>query len=391
MEHFEKTHIYPLIENKTKLYLRYIDDIIMIWTGSENELFNFLNDLNKKHRSIKFDYKYSTKKIEFLDTQLYITEECKLETTLYRKPTDCQNYLHASSNHPYSLKKSIPYSQALRIKRICTSTEEYKTHCTALRQQLVEKRYNANLIKEQIERVDCLDRELLIIENKPKKSKIIPLSVTYNKNLPNIKSILDKHWHILKSNNQHEQIFKENPIIAFRKNKSLKDIIGGNTIEENKRKLKVKKKTTGKCSPCFSNKGLCCNHILNTSTFQSSQTKETFNIYHHVNCKSKYVIYLLQCDLCNCQYIGKSETPFNIRLNNHRKDVSSINAIPACKHFNKPAHNFNTHAKFTIIEKLEKTVNVNKETLTKRLKQRENFWIKRLKTLTPNGLNQELN
>ena len=171
MEHFEKTHIYPLIENKTKLYLRYIDDIIMIWTGSENELFNFLNDLNKKHRSIKFDYKYSTKKIEFLDTQLYITEECKLETTLYRKPTDCQNYLHASSNHPYSLKKSIPYSQALRIKRICTSTEEYKTHCTALCQQLVEKRYNANLIKEQIERVDCLDRELLIIENKPKKVK----------------------------------------------------------------------------------------------------------------------------------------------------------------------------------------------------------------------------
>ena len=187
------------------------------------------------------------------------------------------------------------------------------------------------------------------------------------------------------------KLSKKIPSFNLRKNKSLKYIIGGNTIEENKRKLKVKKKTTRKCSPCFSNKWLCCNHILNTSTFQSSQTKETFNIYHHVNCKSKYVIYLLQCNLCNCQYIGKSETPFNIRLNNHRKDVSSINAIPACKHFNKPAHNFNTHAKFTIIEKLEKTVNVNKETLTKRLKNWDNFWTKRLKTLTPNGLNQELN
>ena len=107
----------------------------------------------------------------------------------------------------------------MRIKRICTSTKEYKTHCTTTRQKLVEKRYNAYLIKEQIERIDCLDRELLIIENKPKKSKIIPLSVTYNKNLPNIKSILDKHWHILKCNDQHEQIFKENPIIAFRKTK----------------------------------------------------------------------------------------------------------------------------------------------------------------------------
>ena len=47
MENFEKTHIYPFIENKTKLYLRYIDDIIMIWTGSEYELVHFLNDLIK--------------------------------------------------------------------------------------------------------------------------------------------------------------------------------------------------------------------------------------------------------------------------------------------------------------------------------------------------------
>ena len=163
--------------------------------------------------------------------------------------------------------------------------------------------------------------------------------------------------------------------MAFRKNKSLKDIIGGNTIEDNKRKLKVKKKTTGKCSPCFSNKELCCNHVENTTSFQSSQTKETFNIYHHVNCKSKYVIYLLQCTLCKCQYIGKSETPFNIRLNSHRKDVSSVTGIPACKHSNETGYNFNSHAKFTIIDQLEKNNNLDKETLTKRLKLRENFWI----------------
>ena len=64
-----------------------------------------------------------------------------------------------------------------------------------------KKVFNTDLIKEQIEKVDCLDRELLFIENKPKKSKIIPLSVTYNKNLPNRKSILEKHW--LKSNDQN--------------------------------------------------------------------------------------------------------------------------------------------------------------------------------------------
>ena len=255
----------------------------------------------------------------------------------------------------------------------------------------MKKKYPADLITEQMERVDTLNRSDLLNNEKKMNDNILPLSTTYNKNLPNIKSILEKHWHILKVNPEFEQIFKVNPMIAFRKNRSIKDIIGGDTIENNKRMLPAKTKKAGKCSPCFSNKGLCCNHVENTTSFQSSQTKETFNIYHHVNCKSKYVIYLLQCTLCKCQYIGKSETPFNIRLNNHRKDVSSVTGIPACKHFNETGHNFNSHAKFTIIEQLEKTKNLDKETLTKRLKLRENFWIKKLKTLTPNGLNQELN
>ena len=36
---FEETHIYPLIKQKVQLYLRYIDDIFFIWTGSENNLY----------------------------------------------------------------------------------------------------------------------------------------------------------------------------------------------------------------------------------------------------------------------------------------------------------------------------------------------------------------
>ena len=40
----------------------------MKWTKSENELKSFINEINKKHRSIKFDFKFSEEKIEFLDT-----------------------------------------------------------------------------------------------------------------------------------------------------------------------------------------------------------------------------------------------------------------------------------------------------------------------------------
>ena len=75
-------------------------------------------------------------------------------------------------------------------------------------------------------------------------------------------------------------------------------------------------------------------------------------------------------------------------MNNHRKDVKDPNALPADKHFTLPGHDFNKNAKFTLIEKLTNTN--KKKTLKKRLKNRENFWIIKLRTFTPNGLNQEL-
>ena len=162
-------------------------------------------------------------------------------------------------------------------------------------------------------------------------------------------------------------------------------------IENDKVQRKPNIKTKGQCSPCLSNKrSLCCKQVLNTKTFQTVQNKKVFEIYHHVNCKSKNIIYLMECTKCKVQYVGKSETDFNIRLNNHRKDVNNLNGIPVSRHISKAHHEFNTHAKFTIIEQLKNT-NISKETITKRLKQRENFWIQTLDTLKPKGLNQELN
>ena len=49
------------------------------------------------------------------------------------------------------------------------------------------------------------------------------------------------------------------------------------------------------------------------------------------------------------------------------------------------------HVKFTLIEQLTEISNVSKDTLRLRLKRREDFWIIKLETLAPKGLNQELN
>ena len=98
----------------------------------------------------------------------------------------------------------------------------------------------------------------------------------------------------------------------------------------------------------------------------------------------------MECRICRIHYIGKSKTEFNIRLNNHRKDVNRQNAPQADQHFKLPNHIFNQHARFTLIEQLD-NMRIDKDLATLRLKKREDFWIETLKTLHPYGLNAELN
>ena len=82
MAEFEQKYIYPLIKDKSILFFRYIGDTFMVLTKSEKQLKDFMSELNQKHPSIKFDYKFDCKKTEFLDTLVYIDKQNKLQTTV---------------------------------------------------------------------------------------------------------------------------------------------------------------------------------------------------------------------------------------------------------------------------------------------------------------------
>ena len=55
-----------------------------------------------------------------------------------------------------------------------------------------------------------------------------------------------------------------------------------------------------------------------------------------------------------------------------------------------PGHNFNAHAKFTIIEEVCNK-SLSKLEIRSMLEHREDFWISKLQTLSPQGLNLSLN
>ena len=140
---------------------------------------------------------------------------------------------NAKSAHPLSLKKSIPYSQTLRIKRVCSSFDEYKKHSNDLVKRFVEKGYKENIIRNQIRKVDNLERSTMLNKTNAVRKYVITLSVTYSRTLPNIREIINNHWHILNINNTFGNVLKVTPVIAFRKNTSLRQIIGSSTISHN--------------------------------------------------------------------------------------------------------------------------------------------------------------
>jgi hypothetical protein len=390
---FEERHIYPRILHKTRLYLRYIDDIIFIWKGTEKELKKFLDEINQQHPTIKFDHKFSRSEIEFLDLKIYKDAQGKLATKLYSKPTDRQAYLHKSSAHPHHLKKSIPYGQALRIRRICTDLEEFERAGEKLSTKLKERGYTDTEITAQINRARAKPREdLLKYTSKERDTpQRIPYVVTYFPDLPDLKKSIDKHWPILNINQKMKKTFQNKPIMAYRRNRNLGDILGQKTLVNNKVVRKGQPHQTGGCTPCLS-KGdnKCCRQIRRTTKFRSNRTNRSYDIFHKVNCKSKWVVYLMECIICRTQYVGKSEWPMNMRINKHRNDVPRSDSLDVCQHFRNPGHHFDTHAKFTIIEEL-KQKNRPKLIMRKILEQREDAWVVKLRTLNPDGFNKELN
>ena len=164
---FEEKFIFLLLTNLSDFYLRFIDDIFLIWNGTKTEFDSFLNKINEFHRSIKFEYDMSKIEINFLDTTVFKVDN-KLRTKLYVKPTDRQSFLHSKSEHRNFTKKSIAYSHALRFNKICYNRSDLHNNCERLLNTLSKRGYNKIDTTTQINRAITIPRNELL--NKIKTS-----------------------------------------------------------------------------------------------------------------------------------------------------------------------------------------------------------------------------
>ena len=201
---------------------------------------------------------------------IYKDENNNIQTTLYHKPTYQQAFLYAKSEHPRFLKRSIPYSQALRLKTICSTSTEFDKNYAIIKQKFLDRQYKEEVPDEQIKKVDRIERkELFTCKEKNNKGRI-PLSITYNRTLPNISKIVNRNWHILQINTDFHGVFQATPMTAFKRSKNLQEIIGGHTVKQGQVFKKNLARLNGKSVPCSSTRpSLCCTKVLNTQIFMS--------------------------------------------------------------------------------------------------------------------------
>ena len=113
----------------------------------------------------------------------------KLRTKLYVKPTDRQSYLHSRSEHPNSTKKSIVYSQTARFNKICYNRIDLNNNCKRLLNTLTKRTkrgYNKTDTTTQINRAITIPRNELLNKIKTSNTERLPLTVTYNRTLPDL-------------------------------------------------------------------------------------------------------------------------------------------------------------------------------------------------------------
>ena len=118
METLETRHFTRII-GCHNIWLRYVDDVLVIVPRRTN-LQDTLTRLNDIHPTIQFTLEMETdNRLPFLDVMI-IRHDSQFQFTVYRKPTDRNNYIHYYSSHSERTKSGVVIGFFLRAHRICS-------------------------------------------------------------------------------------------------------------------------------------------------------------------------------------------------------------------------------------------------------------------------------
>ena len=224
--------VHASIEKKRKrmkqpiVFFRYIDDIFGIFDGNEDELKEYHKELNKIHQDLQFTLEFDHQKLPFLDTLVYFDEEGKLQTTVFYKPSNTHQYLHFQSSHHPNLKRSLPFSQGIRIKRIVSDPKNTEEALGEMFKFFSLRGYTHKILNEAKQRLNNLSREELLIRKNRKGTGRLIFPMLYSPSIaPTLRTSINNLWSWLRESAEDKpwkQWFLDPPpMIAWKKDQAI--------------------------------------------------------------------------------------------------------------------------------------------------------------------------
>ena len=214
----------PVTTHVVAIHWRYIYDMDILFWGVV--LLHFWP--KPAHSTLKLTHETSQTTVHFLDVCISKDKNSIFQTSVYTKPTDAHLYLHYTSFHPKHQKKSIPYSQAIRMKRMCSTPDLFQEACKNLKMNLRDRGYPTALIDFAIRKAASTDRiDLLHSTNTPttEPNPAIPFIATYNPWTPPIKRILENDRKILTYSQDLQSIASRQFLLVQRRCLYLKQLL----------------------------------------------------------------------------------------------------------------------------------------------------------------------
>jgi hypothetical protein len=207
---------------------------------------------------------------------------------------------------------------------------------------------------------------------------------------------INTHWPELQASSILAEVFTTKPMLVHKRCKNPSDsLVRANTTYPKPDKVTATTNFNGELTKCPDRAKNCknCPKPANQAFIKCNVTKQTYklpplrgpNPTKSVTCQTKNLIYALECKVCHKQYVGETKRTFKERIAEHLGDIKNqrLNK-PLGKHFNLPGHKFGSIT--TCILELIKDDPALAETTSKR-RAREYYWIMRLRTPEPFGLN----
>ena len=137
-----------------------------------------------------------------------------LSTDLHINSTDRHQFFHYTSSHPDHTKRSIIYSQTLRISRICSKTSDFLKHLENMKSWFELRGYPNKLIKQEMEKVKFFKNGTVVRQRNPRKGASFVL--TYHTLFKSMGEIINKNLNLLYMYDEVKKVLTPKPMISFR-------------------------------------------------------------------------------------------------------------------------------------------------------------------------------